>query len=48
MITLQDFLKKYASISNKFIDNFFSLYTINTSDDNFIINFDNLVKYEKR
>ena len=45
MITLQDFLKKYSSISNKFIDNFFSLYTINTSDDDFIINFDNLVKW---
>ena len=45
MISLQDFLKKYSSISNKFIDNFFSLYTINTENDDLIINFDTLVKW---
>jgi phage anti-repressor protein len=44
MIQLQDFLKKYSSISTKFIDDFFSLYTIN-SDDDLIINFDNLVNW---
>jgi phage anti-repressor protein len=47
MITLQDFLKKYSSISNKFIDDFFSLYTINTNDTDLIINFDNLVIWLK-
>ncbi len=39
MIPLQDFLKKYSSISNKFIDDFFSLYTINTDDTEFVIDF---------
>ena len=43
MIELQDFLKKYSSISNKFIDDFFSLYTTETTDNDLIINFDNLV-----
>ena len=47
MISLQDFLKKYSSISNKFIDDFFSLYTINTNDDDLIIDFDNLLKWLK-
>ena len=45
MISLQDFLKKYSSISNKFIDDFFSLYTINTENDDLIIIFDNLIKW---
>jgi phage anti-repressor protein len=45
MISLQDFLKKYSSISNTFIDTFFSLYTINSNDDDLIINFDNLVNW---
>ena len=45
MITLQEFLKKYSSISNKFINDFFSLYTINSDDDDLIINFDNLVNW---
>jgi hypothetical protein len=45
MISLQDFLKKYSSISNKFIDDFFSLYTINSDDADLIINFDNLVTW---
>ena len=45
MIELQDFLKKYSSISTKFIDDFFSLYTINSDDDDLIINFDNLVNW---
>ncbi len=45
MIKLQDFLKKYSSISNKFIDDFFSLYTTETTDNDLIINFDNLVNW---
>jgi hypothetical protein len=44
MITLQEFLKKYSSISNKFIDDFFSLYTTDTNEGELIINFDNLVR----
>lgn len=34
---LQHFLKKYSTISNKFIDDFFNLYDSNTSEDNIII-----------
>ena len=45
MISLQEFLKKYSSISNKFIDDFFSLYTINTDDTEFVIDFEILVKW---
>ncbi len=47
MISLQNFFKKYSSISNKFIDDFFSLYTIKTSDTDFAINFENLVNWLK-
>jgi phage anti-repressor protein len=45
MITLQSFLKKYSSISNTFIDDFFSLYSAETTDNDLVINFDNLVKW---
>ena len=31
-LSLQDYLKKFSSISNKFIDDFFSLYDENTKD----------------
>lgn len=45
LLELKDFLKKYSNISNLFIDDFFLLYTIDTQNDDFIINFDNLVKW---
>jgi phage anti-repressor protein len=45
MISLQEFLKKYSSISNKFIDDFFSLYTIDTTNDDLIIKFEILIKW---
>jgi len=45
MITLQDFLKKYSSISNKFIDDFLTLYKIHTQDNDFVIDFNVLVKW---
>ena len=45
MISLELFLKKYSSISNKFIKDFFSLYTTDTTDDDLVINFDNLVNW---
>ena len=45
MISLQDFLKKYSSISNIFINDFFSLYTNETTDTGIIINFDKLVNW---
>jgi phage anti-repressor protein len=44
---LQNFLKKYSSISNTFIDDFFSLYTTETTDTDLVINFDNLVIWLK-
>ena len=43
MLNLQNLLKKYSSISNKFINDFFLLYTIETNDTDIIIDFDNLV-----
>lgn len=45
MISLQDFLKKYSSISNIFINDFFSLYTTETTDTDIIINFNKLVNW---
>lgn len=45
MINLQNFLKKYSSISNVFIDDFFSLYTSESTDTDLIINFDKLVDW---
>ena len=44
-ISLQNYLKKYSTINNKFIDDFFSLYDINTTNDDFVINLDNVIKW---
>jgi phage anti-repressor protein len=44
-LSLQEYLKKFSSISNKFIDDFFSLYDENTEDDDFVINFDISAKW---
>ncbi len=41
-LSLQDYLKKFSSISNKFIDDFFSLYDENTKDTDFIINIESI------
>lgn len=46
-ISLQEYLKKYSSISNKFIDDFFNLYNVNTTNNDFVINLDNIVKWLK-
>ena len=43
--TLQDYLKKYSTINNKFIDDFFSLYNVKTSNDDFVINLENVAKW---
>ena len=37
--------KKYSSINNKFIDDFFSLYDVKTSNDDFVINLENVAKW---
>jgi phage anti-repressor protein len=42
MLSLPEFLKKYSTIPNKFIDDFFSLYDYKTNDTDLIIDFDNL------
>jgi phage anti-repressor protein len=44
-LSLQDYLKKYSSINNKFIDDFFSLYDVKTSNDDFVINLENIAKW---
>ena len=38
-ITFRDFLKKYSTLSNEFIDDFYNIYDFNESNNNdFIIN----------
>lgn len=44
-ISLQDYLKKFSSISNKFIDDFFGLFDENTNDDDFVIDIDAISKW---
>ena len=46
-LSLQEYLKKFSSISNKFIDDFFGLYNENTKDDDYIVNFDTAAKWLK-
>ena len=47
MITFLDFLKKYSSISNTFLEDFFNLYNRNTSDNDFVIDLKNVAKWLK-
>jgi phage anti-repressor protein len=44
-ISLQDYLKKFSSISNKFIDDFFGLFNENTTDDDFVIDIDAISRW---
>ena len=44
-ISLQQYLKVYSSINTKFIDDFFSLYKIDTVDTDFVIDLDTVVKW---
>jgi phage anti-repressor protein/predicted GIY-YIG superfamily endonuclease len=44
-ISFKDFLKKFSSVNNKFIDDFFSHYSENTKDTDFVIDFDNTAKW---
>ena len=43
--SLQEYLKKFSSINNKFIDEFFSLYDENTDDIDFVVNIDAVSKW---
>ena len=45
MSTLLDFLKKYSTISNIFLEDFFSLYDNKMSDNNFVIDLKNVAKW---
>ena len=45
MESLQNYLKKFSTIDNKFIDDFFSLYKYDTKDSEFVINLDILIKW---
>ena len=45
-ITLKDFLKKYSTLSNDFIDDFYAIYDFNENNNNdFIINIDIIAKW---
>ena len=44
-LSLQEYLKKFSSINNKFIDDFFSLYDENTHDNDFVVNIDAVSKW---
>ena len=45
MITFAEFLKKYSTIPNQFIDDFFKVLQYTDYNDTFFINFDNVVKW---
>lgn len=45
MFNFTEYLKKYTTISSKFIDDFFSLYDHKTLDTDFVINLDALTKW---
>jgi phage anti-repressor protein len=40
-----EFLKKYSTIPNSFIDDFFTFYSYNTTDDDIIINYELVAKW---
>jgi phage anti-repressor protein len=44
-ISLQDYLKKFSSVSNKFIDDFFGLFNENTDDNDFVIDIDAISRW---
>jgi phage anti-repressor protein/predicted GIY-YIG superfamily endonuclease len=46
-ISFRDYLKQHTEISNKFIDDFFNLYNEKTTNDDFVINLDNIVDWLK-
>ena len=47
MISLQEYLKKYSIVNNQFIDDFFSLYDRNTTDNDFVINLETIAIWLK-
>lgn len=47
MTSLQDYLKKYSTINNQFIDDFFKLYDSKTKDTDYVINLNVVAKWLK-
>ena len=47
MLNLKDYLVKYSIINSKFIDDFFNLYNYETSQNDFVININIIVKWLK-
>ena len=47
MISLQDYLKKYSTISNQFIDDFFGLYDSKTKTSDYVLDLDVITKWLK-
>ena len=47
LISLSTYLKKYSTISSKFIDDFYALYNYDTYDTDFVINLEILAKWLK-
>ena len=45
MITFAEFLKKYSTIPNQFIDEFFKILNYNEYNEIFFIDFDKVVKW---
>lgn len=46
-LNLQEYLKKYSTINNTFIDDFFSLYNVETNENDFVIDLDKITKWLK-
>jgi hypothetical protein len=45
-LTLRDFLKKYSTLSNEFINDFYNIYDHNNSNNSdFIVNLDLVAKW---
>lgn len=44
-LDFQDYMKKFTTVDPKFIDDFFSLYDQKTTDYDFVIDFDTVVKW---
>ena len=45
MLSVKDFLKKYTTISNNFIDDFFELYDNNSVNTDFLLDADVICKW---
>ena len=45
MLSIKDFLKKYSSISNKFIDDFFNFYDNTSVDSDFLLDANIICKW---